>query len=422
MKTTIAITDIERRIRALSRLADQLQEDVFSGKLVNALMKDTGYLKKNICEREIYATASLLDQVGVDNSYTREYNIDWESIRPLGKVAVLFRDGDLHTVLSKAICSSFLAGNQTIIKLPATLKHSAPYLRQLLTNHLPGVELITEAGSDESFLYDCISSSEIKAVVVYADDKWILPFRNFCRRYNTKLIFDGPGKNPFIVLPDADVDRAVDDAVKCGLLNGGQSRFAAERFFIHDTIVNEFVEKLSGKLSTQDDETDPGPVISDHILDRMISQVIDAKHKGGKIVMGGRPVMTGQSGKLSFLPTIITDCTTDMHIVQDENFGPVFPVISFSSEAELLARVDQTRYGLYASIYGTASVSLSGYMDRNHRNVFFNSTIANAENTLSRIVDGGFRNSGFTWEWKGEHFIHREGRRVLVKELSLPLG
>jgi acyl-CoA reductase-like NAD-dependent aldehyde dehydrogenase len=345
-------------------------------------------------------------------------------MKPIGKVAVLLPGNGINMLVAKAVCSSFLAGNKTLVKLPRKLKHSAACFRQLIASHLPGVEFAPAEQSAEAFLHDCIASADIGAIVIYGDDKWVWSYKNAVRQFNTKLIFEGPGKDPQVVMKDADLELAVTDAVKCGLLNGGQSCSAMERFFVDEEIADEFVERLAGKLSRlkigspEDDETDIGPINSSNVIHRMAQQVADAKCQGAKIITGGKPVEAKHTGKFAFLPTIITGCNTTMRVIQEESFGPLFPVISFSSENDLLTKINHSDYGLNASIYGSSSNAFSNYMNNNHRNLYFNSTVTSAENRASRIVDGGFRNSGFIWEWQHNSFVQREGRRMLLKELT----
>lgn len=420
--------DFEYRKRALAHLSDQLKEETFSHQLVQAYMKDTWFLKRNVVDREIKAPVALLAQTGIDTEYTAKYGIDPDNLRPIGKIAVLLPFNGINIMASKAIASSFYAGNKTIVKLPRKLKHAAPLYQQLISSCLPGVEFASDQQSSGDFLNNCISSPEIKAIVIYGDDKWIWSYKDAVHNARKKLIFEGPGKDPQIVMKDADLEKAVSDAVQCGLLNGGQSCSAMERFFVHESIVDEFVERLTARLLAlrlgdhEDDGTDIGPIHSEIVLNRMAQQVEDARSRGAAILLGGKAVPVNGTRGIAFLPTIITGCTTDMKVIQEENFGPLFPIITFSSYRDLATKVDHTRYGLNASLYGTSTTAFLDYMENNHRNFYVNSTVTTAVNSASRILDGGFRNSGFIWEWKQGEFMQREGQRMLLKELSAEPG
>ena len=83
-----------------------------------------------------------------------------------------------------------------------------------------------------------------------------------------------------------------------------------------------------------------------------------------------------------------------------------------------MQKLDKTDYGLNASAYGSCPERVATYLDKTHRNAYFNSTITSYCNRESRILDGGYKNSGFIWEWINEKFVQTEGKRLLLKELS----
>ena len=87
-----------------------------------------------------------------------------------------------------------------------------------------------------------------------------------------------------------------------------------------------------------------------------------------------------------------------MRIVAEENFGPVFPVLAYSTLDELMPMLDASQHGLNSAAYGTAPTSLVAWMQASHRNWYLNSTPADASNLPTRLADGGMRRSAFIWE------------------------
>jgi acyl-CoA reductase-like NAD-dependent aldehyde dehydrogenase len=417
--------NFEKRKDTLKKMASYLREERFANKLISAYMKDTGFLRNDIYAREIEFPLFLMDNIGEETEYTRNFGLEFDSIRPLGKVVVILPKNGINLLISKAVCSSFLGGNETYVKLPGKLVNSANLFKQLIEDCLPGVHVVNTEKRADVFLKECIESKEIKGIVIYGDDKWIWSYKNAIRATEKKLIFEGPGNDPQIVMSDADLSLAVCDAVNCGLLNGGQSCSAIERFFVHASILDEFIEKLVDKVSLlkigrpDDEGSDIGPIYSHNVLARLIEQVNGAVEGGAKVVTGGKAIAVADTGQYAFQPTIIRNCREDMKVVQQENFGPVFPILSFSSEEELLKKLDDTEYGLNASIYGSCSEEIAVYLHKSHRNVYFNSTVTSSCNRESRMLDGGYKNSGFIWEWKNSKFLQAEGRRLLLKELSV---
>lgn len=416
--------NFKQRREALIRTSINLEDEKFHQHLIRAYGADTGFLRKDIKIREVITPVAILNAIGKETDATRAYGVDMEQLRSLGKVAVLLPSNGINLCLAKSVGASFLAGNETIIKLPRKLHSSGKYYRELVLNNLPNVSFAPDNISSKDFLKDCISDPDIKAVVIYGDDRWIWEYKNLVRRSDIKLIFEGPGKDPLIVMEDANVDLAVEAAVKGGLLNGGQSCSAIERFFIHESIVEEFCTKLTEKVvklkigKPESEETEIGPVLSFAVLDRLEQQVKEAQADGAKILTGGKTEKIDSIGGSVFLPTVLIGCHPKMRIIREENFGPVFPVISFSSEEDLLAKVDNCDYGLNASAYGTISTDLRQYLVNTHRNVYYNSTVTGVGNQDSQVIDGGYKNSGFIWKWHKDKFLQIEGKRMLLKELS----
>lgn len=415
------MTNYNKNKQDLEKLAQHVKDPLFSEKLIQAYMKDTGFARKSITEREISAPVRIIDSFGRENKFIKNFSVI--NRKPIGKVAILLPVNGINILVAKAVGASYLIGNETIVKFPRRLKNSAPIFGELISKNLKNVSFADINISSKDFLLSCLMNPAIKAILIYGDDKWIEGYKNLARRTRTKIIFEGPGNDPQIVFESAQLDQAVEDAVECGLMNGGQSCSAIERFFVHENIVDVFTEKLCLRLKRvkiglpNDPESDLTPVKSETIQKRLVSQIEEATHLGAKLVFGG------EFRKINFSeevmePAVLTNCTPDMNIVKHENFGAVFPIISFNSEEGLIDMLDQTSYGLNASAYGNCSENVKDYLETTHRNIYYNSTVTSIENSLSRILDGGFKNSGFVWEWSSGNYIHREGKRYLVQELS----
>ena len=148
-----------------------LKDPGFSTKLIAAYLKDTGFLRKDIVKRELEAPAFLMENICEESEVRRNYGIDPDTLRPMGKVVVFLPKNGINLIVSKAICSSYLAGNETFGKLPTRLLNSTACFKQLLEDFLPGVKVVGEGKDSANFLKDCIDSSEIDSIVIYGDDK-----------------------------------------------------------------------------------------------------------------------------------------------------------------------------------------------------------------------------------------------------------
>ena len=164
------------------------------------------------------------------------------------------------------------------------------------------------------------------------------------------------GNAPFIVFDDADKEAALDLAIGIKFGNCGQICVAANRFFIHEKIYDEFlqaylkrVEKLQlgfGKDST----SDMGPLVSLQAQQRMIDIVSDATAKGAKIEAGGK-IPEGFDKGYWFEPTVLSNVTTEMRVYREETFGPIAPIFKFKTEDEVLAMANDTEYGLASYLF-----------------------------------------------------------------------
>ena len=162
------------------------------------------------------------------------------------------------------------------------------------------------------------------------------------------------GNAPFIVFESADLDKAVDGAIACKFRNAGQTCVCANRIYVQDSVYEEFSDKLAAKIKamkvgdgTQDGVV-IGPLINEAAVTKVQEHVSDAKAKGGKVVLGGE---AHEAGKLFYTPTLITDMSDDMKVACEETFGPVAGLFKFSSEEEVIAKANDTPYGLASYFY-----------------------------------------------------------------------
>lgn len=169
-----------------------------------------------------------------------------------------------------------------------------------------------------------------------------------------KVSMELGGNAPFIVHEDADLDAAVEGAILAKMRNNGEACTAANRFHAHESISQQFAEKLAARLGAMKvgrgtlEDTQVGPLINEDQREIVEGLVADATDKGGKLLTGGtRPDGPG----FYFPPTVIGDLTPDANILVDEVFGPVAPIKSFSTEEEALASANATEYGLAAYVY-----------------------------------------------------------------------
>ncbi|MEV3921596.1 succinic semialdehyde dehydrogenase [Actinomadura coerulea] len=163
------------------------------------------------------------------------------------------------------------------------------------------------------------------------------------------------GKNPMIVLPDADVERAARGAVRACFTNAGQLCISIERMYVHedvyDRFVPRFVELVKGmRLGTGlDFDAEMGSLTHRRQLDAVTAHVDQAVKEGATVLAGGKA--RPDVGPLFYEPTVLADVNGDMDLCANETFGPVVAVYKYRDEDEVVARANDTPYGLNASVW-----------------------------------------------------------------------
>src|SRR5215208_4821797 len=162
------------------------------------------------------------------------------------------------------------------------------------------------------------------------------------------------GNAPFIVFEDADIDAAIDGAMIAKMRNMGEACTAANRFYVHEKVQDEFSKKLTAKMGALkmgnglDDGVALGPLVNAEGRDKVVELVDDAVKKGAKVLVGGkRP-----EGQGFFYPaTVLTNVPDSAEMLRDEIFGPVASIQTFKAEDEAIKRANDTEYGLVAYLY-----------------------------------------------------------------------
>jgi succinate-semialdehyde dehydrogenase/glutarate-semialdehyde dehydrogenase len=162
------------------------------------------------------------------------------------------------------------------------------------------------------------------------------------------------GNAPFIVFEDADIDAAIEGAMIAKMRNMGEACTAANRFYVHEKVHDEFAKKLTAKMgglkmgNGLDDGVALGPLVNKDGLDKVVELVDDAVQKGAKVLTGGK----APGGKGFFYPaTVLTDVPDSAMMLNEEIFGPVAAIQTFKSEDEAVRRANDTEYGLIAYLY-----------------------------------------------------------------------
>ena len=264
--------------------------------------------------------------------------------------------------------SALVAGN-TVILRPST---STP-----LTALLVG-EILVEAGLPPGVLNivncrvpqaeEMITNPAVQTVMFTGSVPIGKKIMELASRNLTNLTLELGGKDPMIVLKDADLDKASRGAVWAAFMNAGQSCGSVERVYVAKEIADEFTERvlaLTRELKVGnplEPGTDMGPMANPGQLKVVEEHIQDAEAKGARLLCGGRR-MTDLAGYF-IQPAVLTQVDHSMKIMTEETFGPALPIMTFSGLEEALALANDSPYGLTASVWTTDKKSAVWMADR----------------------------------------------------------
>ncbi|QQD20091.1 NAD-dependent succinate-semialdehyde dehydrogenase [Spongiibacter nanhainus] len=169
-----------------------------------------------------------------------------------------------------------------------------------------------------------------------------------------KLSLELGGNAPFIVFDDADIDAAVEGAMMSKFRNTGQTCVCTNRLYVHDSVYDEFAKKLAEAVNGMkvgngtEEGVNQGPLIDDGAVIKVEEHIADAVQHGASVIAGGE---RHELGGNFFKPTVLANVNQKMLITREETFGPVAPIVRFSSDEEVVALANDTEFGLASYFY-----------------------------------------------------------------------
>lgn len=167
------------------------------------------------------------------------------------------------------------------------------------------------------------------------------------------------GHAPYIIFPDADIERAVDTLIQTKFINNGQVCTSPNRIFIHKDIKEKVTDRIVEAIKDVTvgnglDDPTTGPLINQSGVEKVMDQLKNATDKGAKILAGGHKLEDGEYANGNFFePTVLDGVTKDMDIFYQETFGPVIPLITFEDEEKVIEDANDTAFGLASYFFST---------------------------------------------------------------------
>jgi acyl-CoA reductase-like NAD-dependent aldehyde dehydrogenase len=295
-----------------------------------------------------HAEVFLRDQI-----VPTEFRKSFVSFEPLGVIASIMPWNFPFWQVMRFAIPALTAGNVGVLKHSSVCLGSAVKLDQAFK----------DAGFPENVFQIVIGDYRVGEALVQADIDAVsvTGSLNTGRRVAElaadglkKFVLELGGSDPFIVLEDADLNQTAHMATQSRLLNTGQSCIAAKRFIVVKSVAEKFTKLFVENTEAEvvgdplDPKTTVGPLVRDSQRQALVKQVDDAKAKGGKVLIGGKPI----SGDGFFYePTIVSNVGHDMDMVREEVFGPAAPIIVVENEEQAVREANSSEFGLGASIW-----------------------------------------------------------------------
>jgi acyl-CoA reductase-like NAD-dependent aldehyde dehydrogenase len=353
------------RGRMLLRIADLVEAETES--LARTVALETGNAIRTQARPEVKSTAEVIRYyAGLAGETTGEtvplgeHVLSYTRREPIGVVGGIVPWNAPVVLGTLKIAMAIAAGNTLVLKAAEDAPLGLLRVAEICNEHLPpGVlNLITGYGEEAGAAVarhplvrklSFTGSTEVGKLIMHAAADRIVP-----------VSLELGGKSPAIVFADADEQRTVDGVITgMRVTRQGQSCTAGSRLFLHKSIFDSFVSKLSASLQKfsigdpLDEATDMGAIINRKQFDRVCGYITDGmQQKGARLVLGGLPPKEGPlAGGYFVQPTVFADVSNEWRIAREEIFGPVMAAIPWEDEADAIRMANDSHYGLAAYVW-----------------------------------------------------------------------
>ena len=276
--------------------------------------------------------------------------------QPVGVVGCITPWNFPNAMITRKAAPAMAAGCTVVIKPDTGTPLSALALCELAERAgIPAGVLNVVVGSDAQAIGEVLTQHEKIAKFTFTGSTAVGKILMAqCASTVKKISLELGGNAPFIVFDDADIDEAVTHCVATKFRNCGQTCVCTNRIFVHETIATDFTEKLQHSIAALkvadgfEEGADIGPLINSQALEKMDALLADAVDKGAKVLLGGARHQLGQN---FYQPTLLSNISDSMRLANEEIFGPIAAVQTFTTEDEVVEKANATEYGLAAYFF-----------------------------------------------------------------------
>jgi len=301
--------------------------------------------------------ADYLRSLGTEAYETDDQAINYSVRRPVGVVGIISPWNLPLLLMTWKLAPALAAGNTVVIKPASLTPTTATLIGEICKEAGVPDGVVNVVNGSGGLVGTAITEhKDVDAITFTGETLTGQTIMSAASKTLKKLSYELGGKNPNIIFADSDLDEVVETTLKSSFINQGEVCLCGSRIYVERSAYDAFLEKFVAKTKEMvvgdpfDPKTKVGALISKEHYDRVLSYIELAKEEGGEIICGGRRAEGLEKGYY-LEPTIITGLDRNCRVVKEEIFGPVVTVIPFDTEEEVLDQVNDTDYGLSASIW-----------------------------------------------------------------------
>ena len=391
--------DIDQRLPILRRLADLMEEQQES--LAKIATQDMGKLIEQ--SRGEVALCAKIARYYADNAkaflapvkYDSDLGDAWVEHHPIGVLLAVEPWNFPYYQLMRVLAPNLAAGNPVMVKHASIVPHCAEAFAHLVREAGAPEGAYTNLFITSDQVSNIIADDRVQGVALTGSEKAGGIVAAQAAKKLKKSTLELGGNDVFVVLDDADMDKAVKVGVTARLQNAGQVCTAAKRFIIHEAVADKFLEKYTEAFrqvkmgDPLDESTTLGPLSSKDAVETLTKQVDEAVKNGATLHYGGKPV--DHKGNF-FEPTILTNITRDNPAYFEEFFGPVAQVYVVKNDDEVVKLANDSHYGLGGAIFSQNIERAKGLASRIETGMVY---INSLTDTAPELPFGGVKRSGF---------------------------
>ena len=294
---------------------------------------------------------------------------------------------------------TLVAGNTVVLRHSNTCPGTALAIQEIFDNAGFPLHVFTAVITDHQTVTRLIELEDISGIAFTGSVSAGQKIASQAGMNLKKIVLELGGSDPFIVLEDADLDKAAEAGAVARLLNCGQNCIAGKRFLVQDTVSKEFSEKLLREFERKKigDPMDPsvyvGPMVNETALQEVDEQTKDSVKSGARVRMGASRLDVPGS---FYKPTILDKVNKDMRVMREEVFGPVAPVCEVSDKAEAISVANESEFGLGASVWTSKKENADSLANELKCGMVF---VNSQQKSDPRLPFGGMKKSGIGREF-----------------------